>query len=184
LFGELVKNYCELSLKMTAALPAPRSATVWHDWLDRLAEVRIGDLALSMRIGEACHRVRQMQWSTHVTHGDLSLSNAIVLPDDAIMLIDWENAGRTGLIGIDLLRLLADTIDESSLLRPKLRAPLIAHARRCIIQALAALGIGPGSYADLEVLFVAHQLQMGSARDLSCEKLLDAYRHQKFALGR
>jgi SAM-dependent methyltransferase len=181
LLAELVENYVDLCMKMTAALPPQRSAHARNDWLDQLSEVRTDDLALSRRIKEACGTARRKQWATHVMHGDLSMSNTVVLADGAMVLIDWENAGRTGLIGIDLIRLLYDAADESALLKPKLRAAVLTHAKEATTRALERLGLGSEDYADLEVLFVAHQLQMASSRNLCKERLLRAYQHPAFA---
>jgi hypothetical protein len=80
------------------------------------------------------------------------------------------------------MRLLYDLADETSLLKPKARAAVLAHARQTTSAALQRLGIGSDDYADLEVLFVAHQLRLASSRCISPARLLRAYEHQSFAL--
>lgn len=181
LLAQLMQNYVELCMRMTAALPASGHAGCL-DLLDRLTSVNFDDKVLSTSLEAACVRLRRNPWPAHVTHGDLSLSNTIVLPRGAMVLVDWENAGGAGLVAIDLLRLLYDTWDDSRRLKPKTHQAVMARATQAARAALERLGIGPEAYADVEALFTAHQIQLGLARNFGPEKLLQAYHARAFAL--
>ncbi len=187
LFAGLVENYVELCVKMTLA-SAESEGKSWDALLDRLAAVPVGDAACSERIAAACERLRGKRWATRSTHGDLSLTNTILLPGGGLVLIDWENASSEGLVAIDLMRLLNDFGHESRLLKPKCRRAAMDRARRIVRGALARMGVEPEDYEGIEALFVAHQFHMWLSRDASAaaslraRKLLEAYRDREFAL--
>ena len=187
LFAGLVDGYVELCARMSAAPSGSEGRSV-DALLDRLAVAAIGDSAASERIKAACEKWRRKKSPPSFTHGDLSLSNTMLLPDGRMVLIDWENASTEGIVAIDLLRLLNDTLDESRLLKPKSGRAVMERARMIVREALGRIGVGPEDYEDVEALFVAHQFDMwlsrdaGAATSLRARNLLRSYRDREFAL--
>jgi hypothetical protein len=164
LFTRLVGDYVQLCAKMTAASGIAAGSGV-DALLDSLAAAPVGDDARAARIRAACETARRKKWGASWTHGDLSLSNAMLQPEGGIVLIDWENASLSGLVAIDLVRLLNDVLDDSRLLRPNSRRAALDLAKRVVRDALERLGVGPGDYGDVEALFVAHQFRLWLSRD-------------------
>ncbi len=164
LFARLVDGYAALCAKLTPAAAASDGKSLGR-LLDRLAEVPIGDAACAARIQAACARLRLKNWRTQATHGDLSLSNALLLPSGGLALIDWENASDEGLVAVDLMRLLHDALHEASLLAPGARRDASERARGVVRGALSRAGVGPEDYDDVEALFVADQFRMWLSRD-------------------
>lgn len=184
----LIERYVELCGRMTAASPEASSKDAWDRLLDRLSSVRIDGSGAGERIKAACEAARGRRWPTHVTHGDLSLTNAVVLPGGGMVLVDWERAAPGGLIAIDLVRLVHDAWDESALLAPGSRRAVMEGTRRIVRAALGRLGVESGNYAEVEALFVAHQFDMWLSRDRDAGtspralELLRKHRLREFAL--
>jgi len=156
---------------------------------DRFAASPVDESACSARIQEACTRLRRKRWATHLTHGDLTFGNTIVLDGDAMVLIDWECAEPRGLIAIDLMRLLRDAGDDSRLLKPRDRQAVMETTKQAVRDALGRLGVASEDYADVEALFVADQYQRWRLRDrnsgtpLRTSRLLEEYGRREFALA-
>lgn len=159
-FSRLVESYVALCDTLTAA-PGDGCAEL----LDSLAAVPIGDEECSKAIQAACAGLRSKKWQTRLTHGDLSLTNTMLLPDQSMVLVDWENAGAGGLVAIDLIRLEYDVRAESERLKPAQRGAVLESSKRTVGQALARLGVGPEDHAALEALFVAHQFRLWLSRE-------------------
>ncbi|MFI5361858.1 MAG: methyltransferase domain-containing protein [Elusimicrobiota bacterium] len=189
LLGRLIDGYIELCGRMTAAQPAAPSPAAWGDLLDRLAAVRVDDAACAERIRAAIGRLRPRQWATGLAHGDLSLGNTMMAAEGSMILVDWENAAFGGFAAIDLLRLLYDVWDESSLLKPRSREAVMERTRRAVGDALGRVGIGPEDYDDVEALFIAHQFQQWISREhdlrapVKVRELLRRYREREAALA-
>ena len=148
LFAQLMNEYVHLCRKLTAGLSGQSSQNGMKcSLVSRLANVKLDDGVLRRRIREACSRLEQWSGALHVTHGDLSLCNTVVLGDGTLVLIDWENVHLAGLIEIDLMRLLYDTWDESAQLRPKVRHALMEEAKQTTREALKQLGIAQPNMA-------------------------------------
>ena len=125
-------------------------------FIDEVCGISVDNSALASNVKEACRRIRNGQFPLSWVHGDLSLSNVLVT-NDQLVLIDWENVSGSSLVGIDLIRLLYDTWDETSLLRADLRAKVMKATGHAVSAALETLGVDGGGYRDLESLFLAHQ---------------------------
>jgi thiamine kinase-like enzyme len=179
LLAQLMDNYIDLGPKLTAA---QQDVPPGNDPLESLAAVKFDDEALARRVQQALDKQRIKSWPVHVIHGDLSLSNTILLPSGALVLVDWEHAGSRGLLALDLMRLLYDTWDESVRLRPKARQALMRQAKQTTRSALGRLGMEAEDYADIEALFVAQQFRGQSAHHADVGDLLRAYHQGAFAL--
>jgi SAM-dependent methyltransferase len=163
LFAALVDGYEALCVKLT-----PAAADADYDELSgRLRGIGVDDAAFTARVAAACDKLRARRWPLRATHGDLSLSNTMLLPDGGLVLVDWENASSAGLVAIDLLRLLADVRDESRWLSPPVRDAVLDGARATVRGSLERSGFSEADYADLEALYAAHQFHMWLTRDSS-----------------
>jgi SAM-dependent methyltransferase len=189
LIPRLIDGYVELCFKMTVESPGGPPERAWEDLFDRFAASPVDESACSARIQEACTRLRRKRWATHLTHGDLTFGNTIVLDGDAMVLIDWECAEPRGLIAIDLMRLLRDAGDDSRLLKPRDRQAVMETTKQAVRDALGRLGVASEDYADVEALFVADQYQRWRLRDrnsgtpLRTSRLLEEYGRREFALA-
>jgi hypothetical protein len=179
LLARLVQGYVDLCQQVPAQ---PRGATLTA-LADSLGRADAPDSGVQQRIGAACNGLRHRSWQPMLTHGDLIVNNVIVTPANRLVLVDWESATWTGLPALDLVRLLYDlSLDSASLKRPA-RTRLLAAAREIIRSGLARLNVKPADYADLEVLFVADQLELSSSRNAGgTDILLSAYDRGDFAL--
>jgi SAM-dependent methyltransferase len=183
LFAQLMDRYIDLCAQVTAAMPSRPSADDWEHFLQRLAGVKLDDPALRGRIQAACDRLRPLHALAQVVHGDLSLCNTVALPDGTMVLVDWENVSPVGIVAVDLMRLLFDTWDELSRLNPRRLKTVMVRAKEATRAALARLDLGPADYADVEALFVAHQIELGASRNADSCSVLEAYRQRLFTLG-
>jgi SAM-dependent methyltransferase len=189
LVARLVEDYADLCDKLTAARSSVPAGDAWGALLDRLAAARIDDAACAEAVRAACGRLRSRRWPIRLTHGDLSLNNTMLLADGSMVLVDWESAAAGGLVAIDLMRLLYDVRDESVLLKPAERRAVMDAAKRAVRAALARAGVAPEDHADVEALFVAHQLQQWLSREndpgtsAKARNLLRRYRDRETALA-
>jgi SAM-dependent methyltransferase/aminoglycoside phosphotransferase (APT) family kinase protein len=183
LFAQVMERYIDLCAKVTAAMPGQTSADDWEQFLRRLGGVKLDEPALCDRIKTACDKLRPLQSLARVVHGDLSLSNVIALLDGTMVLVDWENVSPVGIVALDLMRLLFDTWDELGRLNPRRLESVMARAKAATRAALARLDLGPLDYADVEALFVAHQIELGASRNADSRSLREAYRRGLFSLG-
>lgn len=184
LFAQLIERYIELCCKLTAALPITSPDSAWDKFVQELGQAKINDKSLSQSLHEACAQLQGKRWPLQVTHGDLSLSNTVVLASGAMVLIDWENAGTAGLVAIDLLRLLYDAWSDTALLKPKARQAVVARARQTTCDTLARLGVGLDDYPAVVTFFVAHQIMLLLPRHAEAEagEVIQAYHQGVFAL--
>ncbi len=164
LFSRLVENYIGLCDRLTAVPAGPTEGSCTQ-LLDSLAAVQIPDEACSKAVARACVRMRSGKWETRLTHGDLSLSNTLLLRDQTMVLLDWESAAHEGLVAIDLIRLLYDVLYESGHLKPGERRAVMECAKRTVREALSRIGVAPDKFDDFEALFVAHQLRFWCLRE-------------------
>jgi SAM-dependent methyltransferase len=184
LFTQVMDRYVDLCAKVTAAMPNRSSADDWDRFLQRLADVKLDDPALSGRIKAACDKLRPLHSLAQVVHGDLSLSNVIALPDGTMVLVDWENVNPVGIVALDLMRLLFDTWDELRRLNPRRLESVMVDAKAATRAALDRLDLGPADYADIESLFVAHQIELGVSRKADSRILVEAHRQRLFTLDK
>jgi SAM-dependent methyltransferase len=179
LFGRLVEGYADLcSLLSTKPSTATDSGNI-----DELAQIDLDDRSLMQRIKEACRRLVTQRWPTGVNHGDLSLCNTIVLPNETMVLIDWENACTAGLVAIDLVRLLYDTSVDTGWMKPRTRQQIMTEAKHRVQKTLERLDVQADDFPDLEALFVAHQWRFLRARQGDSDGVLRAYRNRDFSLS-
>jgi SAM-dependent methyltransferase len=180
----LMESYVEWCAKMTSTCrgahpdssPLPGPAEFGIDRLDN---------NLARRVEAACARLQREAWPLQVTHGDLTLTNSIVLPGGKVVLVDWEHATSSGLCAVDLLRLLYDTANDAARLLPHAYPAILAQAKQTTRDVLARIGVGPDDYADLEALFVAHQLHYGRSPNADVPdptELRQAYERGTFSL--
>ena len=179
-----MQRYLELSRRLSEPRTEAGNAGDLWNLGEALAAVDVSDAAGRARIKQACDRLPRRTWRAGLVHGDLTVNNVIVQPDERMILVDWENASRTGLAALDLLRLLYDMWVDARNMKPATRATLRNDARQIVRDALTPLGIRPDDYADLEALFLAHQWHFTSSRNATdAETLLKAYYGREFALA-
>jgi len=186
LFARLVDGYVALSARMTPASAADAAAR--ERFFARLAATPVGDDEAARSLGGACARLGAKSLPLSWVHGDLSMTNAMLAPDGALALVDWENASVEGLAALDLVRLLGDVVDESRRLDAAARGSALRAARAAVRRALLSFGLAPEDFSDLEALFVADQFRMWLSRDAGAvsspraRALLAAWRERAFAV--
>jgi SAM-dependent methyltransferase len=185
LLAKLSHGYVKLCEKMSARmLPTDRSAEEQREKLSAaLDDQETGDRALGQHVREACARLRRSAWQPGVIHGDLTVGNAVLLANDDIVLVDWENASENGLAALDLVRLLFDTWVDSRILPASARAVVMADARQTIRQELLGIGVDEEDFVHIEVLFVAHHCRFVLSRQGEIDTVLRAHRQRAFSLG-
>lgn len=181
LIEQLARGYLQLSDRLMRAL-APSPADNWTSLLDRWSQVRLGNRDLEERIQAACRRLAPRDWKLAVVHGDLTFNNVILTDSGQMILIDWENLSEGGLPAIDLVRLLYDAWMDSKVFKPRQARAIRDHLRTVIRNALISHGIGEADFADLEMLFVAHQHEFDNSRKCEVETMLRAYSEPSFRL--
>jgi SAM-dependent methyltransferase len=182
--AQLSHGYVALCERMSARMLAPEhSAQEGREQLSAaLEEAGIEDRLTRQHLRAACSRLRRSSWRPGVIHGDLAVGNAVLRADGKIVLVDWENASESGLVAIDLVRLLYDTWVDSRILSRRVRDVVMADTRETIRQTLFGIGLREEDFADLEVLFVAHQCRLMLSRHGDVDRVLRAHRDRAFSL--
>jgi SAM-dependent methyltransferase len=181
LLTNLVEGYVDLTQRLASRWPNQAAAEEFH--LDALENIVIDNKTLSDRVREACRSVRTKPWTRQVMHGDLTLNNTVLNADGQLVLVDWENYSVSGLAGIDLMRLLYDAWLEKEFFAPWLDQQFLPHVREAVRQGLQRLQLFPEDYANLEVLFIAHQVQFDRSRDCDVNQLIQAYEQRVLDLN-
>ena len=178
---QLTDGYVRLMARLTSVL-TPASATSWPRLLDSWSGIRLGDRGLEARLQASCRKLARRDWKLQVIHGDLTFNNVILADGGQMILIDWNNADTAGLPAIDLFRLLYDAWVDSKVFRPRRAQEFLASVRAGVAHALASLGIAADDFADIEMLFVAHQHEFDHSRKCQGEQLIRAYSDPAFTL--
>lgn len=181
LLQQLAQGYVFLTARLTDVLgPAP--TTSCSQLLKAWSAIQLGDPGLNERLQAACRNLAGRDWKLQVMHGDLTFNNVILAPTGQMVLLDWDNVTEEGLPAIDLVRLLYDAWMDSKVFRPRQAQEFLANVRAGVQAALANLGIGASDFGDLEMLFVAHQVEFDHSRDCEVETMLRAYGDPSFTL--
>ena len=156
--GRLADGYVDLFYRLSTALrPEPGDLSQrLGDFADLLGSVDIGDGVIGERIKSACERLREGRWGVSCVHGDLSVNNAIAVEGVGLVLIDWENASDTGLVSIDLVRLLHSGT-QTKMPGRALQAQVRSAARDQVERAIGRSGVKPSDLGDIKALYAAHQ---------------------------